>query len=236
MRALSIAETHLGGVGEPIRRRSVRLRREAGERLVGEHVAGLEVEHRLEDDVHSLGERRLHPVGEHVLPLVLQGLILDLVADDGGQDLHEARVALVQRRARRMTEAAEGSVQPPVPEVDRDTDVRADAGRVRDGEVADRGMRLRIGHDVLELALHHQVAIRLLERDADRPVEAEGLGVTLDSPDVFEPLFDSRYEGDVHPELVSRERENPLDPFLGCGSRLTLYSGLRHGIPSQSCK
>ena len=114
-----------------------------------------------------------------------------------------------------MTEATQGSVEPPVPEVDGDADVGADVRRPGDREVFHPLVGLRVGNDVRQLPLDHQVAVRLLERNADPPVEAERLGVALGRADLLEAVLDRGDEGDVHPELATSERQNPLDRLCG---------------------
>ena len=112
-----------------------------------------------------------------------------------------------------------------------DTDVRADAGRRRDGEVVDPFVVPRIRNRVGQLALDHSIAVGLLERDADAAVEAERRGVAGIGLDLLEAALDRRDEGHVHTELVARQREDALDRLFGSRGRLTAFARLGQGVP-----
>lgn len=90
-------------------------------------------------------------------------------------------------------------------------------------------MGLCVRHHMRELPLDQQIAVGLLERDVDLPVEPERLGVAVSHPNLLQPVLDGGDERDVHAELAAGERQDPLDGLRGGRGRAVRLDDSLHG-------
>lgn len=174
--------------------------------------------------------------GDDLTPIALDALsgidLLQVLARDVRHHLEAPQILGVEREVHLVREAAEGPVDPPVREPDRDAEVAPDRELGGDGEVRRCRMRHRVreepgkatGHDVAAVGLLDRVAVE--HRDLTRPWICIDVA---EDPFTADELAD---EGDVESEVLADRLQEPLHDDGGVRGMMRVRLGaMRHTAP-----
>jgi len=170
--------------------------------VAGVAVAGSEGRH-----------QRADQLGRHsrALMLLSELLLLELTADQPCDQRDELHVALIQPRARAVTDARQAAEDGAVPQLDRPGDVRADARPLGGLEVIDAQIAPRVGDEAVDPAGAQLTAVRSGELNAHADARAKGLRVAADGDNAAVATTRVRDVGHVHAQQKPHRVQGAAD-------------------------